>query len=310
MSLALAGCAAPQASRLRTTLYAGADGADGVGAAARLPVRARLEGVPFFAQREFECGPASLAMAMGAAGVAADPLALVPEVWVPARRGSLQPEMQAAPRRRGLLSVRLGGALEDPLRAVCGGLPAVVFQNLGLASMPFWHYAVLIGYDLEQGTVLLHTGADEAAQRSIHAFERTWVRGGSWAMSVSLPDRFPEGAGQDAIERGLALLERADPGASRRGWAAALSRWPDSRVAALGAGNSAWAAGDRLAARDAWQLAVRRHPDFAEAWNNLAHALAETGERGAAIEAAGRAVDLGGPRVQAYRETLEALSRR
>jgi tetratricopeptide (TPR) repeat protein len=300
--LALAGCAAPQASRLRSAIESGADRPRG------LPARASIAGVPFFAQREYECGPAALAMAMQPAGVRVLPDTLLPEVWVPARQGSLQPEMLAAPRRRGLLSVRLGASLEDPLRALAGGLPVVVFQNLGLDAAPFWHYAVLIGYDLQRGTVVLHTGVEEASEQSIHPFERTWVRGGSWAMTVSHPDRLPDGAGEEAGARGVAGLERVDPAAARQGWTAVLACWPGNRTAALGLGNAAWAAGDKAGARAAWQAAVRRHPDFADAWNNLAHALADAGERRAAIEAARRAVSLGGPRAQAYRETLDGLS--
>jgi len=301
--LALAGCAAPQASRLRDGISGGNREAAG------LPARARLAEIPFFAQRDWECGPAALAMAMHPAGVRVSPEALVPEVWVPARRGSLQPEVLAAPRRRGLLTVRLGSRLADPLRAVAGGLPVVVFQNLGLSAAPVWHYAVLIGYDLDRETVVLHTGVDEASEQSIHPFERTWVRGGSWAMTASRPDRLPDGADESSVARGMASLERVDASAALRGWPAVLARWPDNRTAALGLGNAAWATGDRAAARDAWQRAVRRHPDFADAWNNLAHALGEAGERAAAIEAARKAVELGGPRADAYRETLERLSR-
>ena len=77
-----------------------------------------------------------------------------------------------------MIPVRIGSRLADPLRAVAGGLPVVVFQNLGLSAAPVWHYAVLIGYDLDSEKVVLHTGVDEASEQSIHPFERTWVRGG------------------------------------------------------------------------------------------------------------------------------------
>ena len=60
-------------------------------AARSAPVeRARVAGVPFFAQRDYECGPAALAMAMSHAGVPVTPETLVPEVWLPARRGALR----------------------------------------------------------------------------------------------------------------------------------------------------------------------------------------------------------------------------
>jgi len=303
--LLVGGCAAPQSAALRR---GGTVGSAGGAARVALPRTAKILAVPFHPQREWECGPAALAMAMGHAGTAIEPEALVPEVWLPARRGSLQAEMLAAPPRRGLLSVRLESRLGAPLAAVADGLPAIVFQNLGLAFSPVWHYAVLIGYDLERERVVLHTGVDEASEQSINVFERTWVRAGSWAMTVSRPDRLPAGASEDAITRGAAALERAAPAAALRTWMAILERWPENRTAALGLGNAAWSSGDRERARRAWQQAADRHPDFADAWNNLAHVLAEGGDLPAARKAAARAVELGGARVDAYRETLQRLS--
>src|SRR5262252_3075355 len=63
-----------------------------------------LTEVPFFAQSQYQCGPASLAMVMTAAGVKVTPEELVPEVYLPERKGSLQVEMLAAPRRHGLVT--------------------------------------------------------------------------------------------------------------------------------------------------------------------------------------------------------------
>ena len=317
-------CAAPQTAALKRALgdsrgtgrasSAGelptsAQAAGEVRSAARsAPVeRARVAGVPFFAQRDYECGPAALAMAMSHAGVPVTPETLVPEVWLPARRGALQAEMLAAPRRRGLLATRLRGGLDGPLEAVAGGVAAVVFQNLGLSIAPVWHYAVLIGYDLAAGTVELHSGVDEAVLQSMHAFERTWVRGGSWAMAVTAPQRLPAGADEAALLRAAAALERVAPAAAAQTWEALFGRLPDNRIVLLGRGNAAWALGEHARARAAWQLAVERHPDFADAWNNLAHALAEAGDMAAAREAAKRALALGGVRADAYRQTFERV---
>src|SRR5690606_15890104 len=58
-----------------------------------------LDNVPFFAQDEYQCGPAALATVLVADGVEVTPEELVDQVYVPARQGSLQIEMLAAPRR-------------------------------------------------------------------------------------------------------------------------------------------------------------------------------------------------------------------
>src|SRR5690606_25051344 len=82
----------------------------------RVPQRVELAEVPFFPQDEFQCGPAALATALVHSGIAVSPEALVEQVWVPARRGSLQLEMLAAPRRHGRVSFRLEPKFADLLR--------------------------------------------------------------------------------------------------------------------------------------------------------------------------------------------------
>ena len=65
--------------------------------------------VPFFPQEKFQCGPAALAGVLAASGVEVSPEALVSEVYIPARQGSLQIEMKAAARRAGRIAYELGG---------------------------------------------------------------------------------------------------------------------------------------------------------------------------------------------------------
>ncbi len=66
-----------------------------------LPARVEWGQVPFFPQEVNQCGPAALATALGAVGVSIAPKVLGTAVFVPAREGSLQIEMLAAPRRHG-----------------------------------------------------------------------------------------------------------------------------------------------------------------------------------------------------------------
>jgi len=71
-----------------------------------LPPRTELAAVPFFPQIDYYCGPSSLAMVLQAAGVDVKPEALVDQVFLPGRKGSLQVEMLAAARRHGLICLR------------------------------------------------------------------------------------------------------------------------------------------------------------------------------------------------------------
>lgn len=290
-ALALAGCAAPQTGAL-------------LDARPRdLAPRALLTEVPFHPQEEFQCGPATLAMAMQAVGREVTPQSLDSAVFVPARSGSFTIEMLAAPRRYGLLAVRTAPRLEAVLHEVAAGTPVVVFQNLSLPIAPIWHYAVVIGYDLDRGEVVMHSGTHARMAISMHAFERTWARGEYWAMTITRPDRLPIGASAIDVAQAAAALERVAPDAALQTYEAMLVRWPGDRIALFGRGNALYAAHRIDAAAQAWQATVDAHPAFADAWNNLAQALLELKRYDAARAAIDRALALGGPKTTRYAQT-------
>jgi tetratricopeptide (TPR) repeat protein len=276
---------------------------------ADLPAAAEIASAPFFAQEDYECGPAALATVLTQAGRAASPEALVPQVYLPARKGSLQAEMLAAARRHGTLAYRLAPRLEDLLREVAAGNPVVVLQNLALDWAPQWHYAVAVGYDLETRVLVLRSGTTRRLEMPLETFERTWARAERWAMLALPPGRMPATASEAAYLAAAAALERVTPQAAAHAYEAALGRWPASAAARIGQGNAAYAAGDLEGAAAAYARATQDHPGAADAWNNLAQALHELGRRDAALAAARRAVEIGGPRAQAYRETLQDILR-
>ena len=57
--------------------------------------------------------------------------------------------MIAATRGYDRLAVVLDSSLDVVLREVSAGIPVLVLQNLGVASLPLWHYAVVVGFDSE-----------------------------------------------------------------------------------------------------------------------------------------------------------------
>jgi len=313
----LTGCATPQMRQLQLDFpiaagRAGAElGALGLpaqtgfnGAAATdaqpLPISAALD-VPFFPQEDHQCGPAALAMVAQHAGIALRPKELTSQVYVPGRQGAFPVEMLAAARRQALLAYPLRTRLEDLLREVASGNPVLVFQNLSLPVYPVWHYAVVIGFDRARNTVTLHSGVTERLQMSLFTFERTWSRGGQWAMVALPPSRLPATAQPDSFMAAAAALERGQPAAAEAAYAAALQAWPGQRAALLGLGNAAYAQGRKEDAALRFESATRVHADFAEAWNNLAEVRFEQGRLNEATDAIAKAVALGGERADTYR---------
>jgi hypothetical protein len=298
--LALSGCAfmVPQTVALRTDWPAG------------VPERVELADVPFFPQADYQCGPASLATVLVHSGVAVHPDALVDQVWLPGRRGSLQVEMLATPRRHGRVSYRLAPRYADLLREVAAGHPVVVLQDVGM-MLPEWHYAVVNGYDYGTGTIFLRSGTEPREQMPFTAFERSWMKGGYWAMVVLPPGQVAATATEDRWLEALSALARGgDVGATVQAYAAALQRWPANLAAAIGLANHLHQRGSLGEAAEVLRGALQRHPDSAIVLNNLAQTLSDLGRHAEALALIARANDPQSPFAAEVRATRLQIEQR
>ncbi|MDP2008071.1 MAG: PA2778 family cysteine peptidase [Rubrivivax sp.] len=279
---ALPGCALladpPQTAALRAA------------APADLPPRVERDAVPFYPQTPLHCGPAALATVLADVGLPADLTAISDAVFLPAREGSLQIEMLSGARRQGAVATRLPGELTALMREVAAGHAVVVLLNLGLDFAPRWHYAVLVGYDLPAGELILRSGTIRRDLMSLRTFEYPWARGVRWAIVALPPGQLPATAREaDAVDGALGYGRIGAAPDTARAWAAVRQCWPANLLAAMGLGNSLHAAGDLAGAARAFEDAAQQH-DSAAAWNNLARTRDALGDRAGARTAAASAV--------------------
>jgi hypothetical protein len=295
---ALCGCAGlfPQSATLRETL------------APELHRKIELTEVPFFPQSEYQCGPAALATLLNEAGVKVTPEDLVPEVYLPERKGSLQIEMLAAPRRHGLVSYQLAPRFSDLLTEIAAGNPVIVLQNLGLKES--WHYAVAIGYDYDWGKLYLRSGESRRQVMPFAISEFVWMRSGYWAMVALPPDRIPATADEARWLSAVAALERPDPRAARTAYQTFLKRWPENINAAIGLANTHHALGELRQSEAVLRRAAQLAPDSVIVLNNLAQTLADEGRDAEALPFIERAAALGGPFAGTVEETRKAIRAR
>ena len=267
-----------------------------------------VSGVPFFPQKAYQCGPASLAMALNWAGVRVTPDQLATEVYLPKRKGSLQIEMVAAARRNGRIAYVIQPGLPSLLSELGAGNPVVILENLGLSWYPVWHYAVAVDVDVAADEIVLRSGEIARQRMPLGLFERTWARSGDWGLLVLPPDRLPATVQKEPYLRAVAALERLRHFREARiAYATALQRWPDSLLAEIGMGNACYALKDFPSAENAYRNAARLHPGSGIAYNNLAQILADEGHLSEAAEAAHHAITLGGPLAAIYRKTLAEI---
>ncbi|WP_372614441.1 PA2778 family cysteine peptidase [Halomonas sp.] len=268
-----------------------------------------LDDIPFHGQRDYQCGPASLAMVLNAGGVDINVDNLIPQVFLPGREGSVQPEMLATVRRHGRIPFQIAATFDALLTEIDADHPVVVMQNLSLPAWPVWHYAVAIGYDLDAEDLILHSGMEPRRIESFRRFDATWARSNRWGFVALTPgETLPESvAGPDAMEA-IADFERVQgASASLPAWESLVERFPGSAMGHFALGNARQATGDPQAAIEAYRIAVKRRPDLAAGWLNLGLMLRDHGDVTEARAALERAAESPGDWQDRARKALESL---
>lgn len=185
--------------------------------------------VPFYPQQEYFCGPTTLSEVAGFYGLSKSPDAIAPDTFIPDRQGTLQIEMAAATRQLGMLAyVQPRATMAQLLSLVAEDIPLIVLQNNSIAWLPQWHYAVVIGYDLDSAEVILHTGVTPGHRLNFSTFERTWQRGNYWLLAMLPGNKTSKHldpflytrAGQDLLN-----TRQADTGVAAL--TTATQQWPD-----------------------------------------------------------------------------------
>jgi tetratricopeptide (TPR) repeat protein len=270
-----------------------------------------LAETPFFPQQELQCGPAALATVLGAAGVAADPERLAAEVYTPGLGGSLQLELVAAARGRGLVPYQLPPEADALFAELLAGRPVLVLQNLRLRTLPAWHYAVVVGADPLQETVILRSGAQQRLVMPAGKFMRSWDLAERWGLVLLQPGELPAAPDRERYFAAVAGLEAAGRHAeAARAWAAALEIWPEDTVALFGHATASHLAGDLATAYAAYLELLTLEPGHAAGLNNLANLLAGRGCQVAAHILARQALEAATPGsaiAAAARDTLQRL---
>ena len=244
-----------------------------------------LDSTPYFPQQAYQCGPAAAAAVLTAAGFTAAPESLAPEIYLPARRGSLQLEIIAAARRRGAIPFVIDPGLQSLLAELRAGRPVLVLQNLGLSQVPAWHYAVVVGVDPAADRFILRSGTNGRLEMAARTFMRTWEAGGEWGLVVLRPGDLPADPEPRRYLQAVAGLESTGHyGSAEAGYLAALARWPSEPVALLGLANAMFGLGRYAEAESTYRRLLTVEPEHVIARNNLAEALAAQGCHDEAID--------------------------
>jgi hypothetical protein len=225
-----------------------------------------------------------------AAGGATSAEALVPEVYLPGREGSLQVELLGSARRHDRLPYVIEPGPAALVAQLEDGRPVLVLQNFGSVRTPTWHYAVVIGYERDADRFLLRTGTTRRQPIAARRFLATWRRADAWGMVALRPGELPASASAGRYLEAASGLETAGrTAAAALSYAAATARWPQQPLGWFALANVRLAQGQLADAEAAYRRSLTLDPAQPAARNNLALLLARRGCLDAARAEIGRA---------------------
>ena len=235
--------------------------------------QAEITATPFIQQADFQCGPASLAMVLNLYGMTVTPEHLAAQAFTPKAEGSFPVELDMAARRQGFISYPIN-SIDALLQEVNAGHPVLILQNLGVSWYPQWHFAVVIGYDLEQQLLILRSGDQPRRQTPLRLFDTTWQRSERWGRVVLPPQILPVTAQPLNYVQAITRLESAKQlTAAQQAYRTAVNHWPEAPLARFGLANALLQNAQPQAAITEYSRLLQQQPALAEAWNNYAYAL-------------------------------------
>lgn len=258
-----------------------------------IPTQQEIVSTPFYPQLDYYCGPATLAAMVNFHGQPGEPEDIASQIYVPDLKGSLQEEIIAAARQFNLLPVELDGTLASLLREIASGNPVLVLQNLGFESIPYWHYAIAIGYDLKTETIILRSGTHKRLTRHFSLLERTWQRANNWALVIVPVGVIPVTVSADSYLSSVIDFEQtSDINLAHQAYIDAAKKWPSNLSAQIGIGNTAYALKAFAMSESAYHTALQLSPQLGQLWNNYAYALAQQGKITESLAAIKRAIEI------------------
>jgi len=263
--------------------------------------------VPFFAQEKYQCGPAVMEMLLANTGTYTTQEELIPLIYTPSKKGSLQSAMVAGARRYDKIPYVFYGP-DTLISELKQGRPAGVLLNLGLSFAPRWHYAVVTGVDFENDRIIMHSGLDKDMRMKLATFDHTWNRANYWGIYILNPDDIPLTAEPIRYVESVSVFEKMGRyDIALTAYTAAFAKWSDNLFVMLGLSNTYYALNDLENAEKILERAVSLFPQNSEALNNYAYVLYKNGKKDKALIYAEKALKNSAGSLKAYQETLDEI---
>lgn len=138
--------------------------------------------VPFFPSKNFQCGPASLAMVFNFLGVKITPDEIAEYIYSEGAHGTAEFDMILFAERKGFKALQYRGNIEDVKEKIKAGKPLIVMVDEGFWFYKKYHYMVVAGFD--DSNVIVNSGQDEHKRMSFYEFYKKWSKTDFWTLLI------------------------------------------------------------------------------------------------------------------------------
>jgi ABC-type bacteriocin/lantibiotic exporter with double-glycine peptidase domain len=142
-----------------------------------------INGVPFFPQEEYQCGPASLASILNFWEIPVSPSEIVGDTYSSLAKGALGIDLAHYARGKGLSVETMNGSWEKLTELIEAGYPILVFVDLGFLSIQANHFMVVVGYDKDG--VIVNSGKEREKKMKKRKFLRAWEKNDFWMLLIT-----------------------------------------------------------------------------------------------------------------------------
>ena len=149
------------------------------------PILYVIDGVPFYPQLDYYCGPASLASVMNYWGRRVTQEEIGADIYRDDLKGSLSVDLLLYAKKRGFKATVIRGDIERLKAEILQDRPVIAFLNVGYRGLPRWHYLVVFGYDDRNGELIVHSGREKGKRIGYKRFMKMWKATDYWALIIT-----------------------------------------------------------------------------------------------------------------------------
>lgn len=149
-----------------------------------------IESVPFFPQRQHQCGPAAMASVLNYRGLKIAPDEIAAAIYSKSARGTLTIDLILFSENKGLRAEQYSGGIEDLRRNIDASNPLIVLADYGFLAYRRDHFMAVVGYDRDH--VIVHSGGERFKPIPTEDFLRVWKKTKFWTLLILKNETAPE----------------------------------------------------------------------------------------------------------------------